>query len=122
MLKDRLYQIINIVQHNNDITVQLLINPANPIFAGHFPGQPVLPGACLLNMVQEVLSIALQSKCQLKKANALKFIAPVDPTQNPSLELKLNYVSVDAGLRLTASLSVNEVVYFKMQGIYSESV
>ena len=31
----------------------LRINWGHPIFEGHFPGRPVVPGACLLQIVKE---------------------------------------------------------------------
>ncbi|MEJ0079486.1 MAG: hypothetical protein WDM78_00620 [Puia sp.] len=30
------------------------------IFSGHFPGQPVLPGVCMMEMVAEVLGVYLK--------------------------------------------------------------
>ncbi len=32
----------------------LTVNARHRIFDGHFPGQPVVPGVCLMQMVQEV--------------------------------------------------------------------
>ena len=32
------------------------VDPAREIFKGHFPGQPVAPGVCLLGLVKEALA------------------------------------------------------------------
>jgi acyl-coenzyme A synthetase/AMP-(fatty) acid ligase len=48
----------------------------HPSFAGHFPGQPVLPGVVLLSMVMEALQPRLGTTAQIDQA---KFLAPVLP-------------------------------------------
>lgn len=48
----------------------------HPSFAGHFPGQPVLPGVVLLSMVMEALQSRLGTPAQIDQA---KFLAPVLP-------------------------------------------
>ena len=52
----------------------------HPAFAGHFPGQPLLPGVVLLGAVLELLlreaPAALGSQ---PRVSAVKFLAPVRP-------------------------------------------
>jgi 3-hydroxyacyl-[acyl-carrier-protein] dehydratase len=119
MLKDHFYHIISTTHQDNSIAVTLQLNIDHAIFGGHFPGQPVVPGACMLQMVKEVLSNALNIEYQLKKADNLKFIAPVDPRMVDELELKLSYKPIEPGLQVTGSLSANGVVCFKMQGSWA---
>lgn len=98
----------------------LSLNQEHDIFKGHFPRQPVLPGACMLQIVKEVLAEVTGIAYQLKKASNLKFIAPVDPRLSPEIELKLTYKAIDSSLQTIASLSANEVVCFKLQGDWVE--
>lgn len=55
------------------------MNPAHRIFAGHFPGNPVVPGACLLQMALEILEKHLGRKLFLQKAPDIKFKVSVKP-------------------------------------------
>jgi len=119
MLKDTFFHIISNTHQNNAITVALGFDAGHPIFSGHFPGQPVVPGACMLQMVKEILSENMPSAYRLKKADHLKFIAPIDPNMADELEMKLTYKALEIGLQVVAVLTANGVVCFKMQGIWT---
>lgn len=97
--------------------VTLQLYGEHEIFKGHFPGQPVVPGACMLQMVKEILSDTLGETFQLKKADSLKFLAPVDPRVTDGLQLKISYKISENGLQVNATLTANEVACFKMQGM-----
>ena len=63
------------------------VPPDHPAFAGHFPGQPLLPGVALLG---EVLEVVLREAPELlagaPRVSAVKFLAPVRP--GASLEVR----------------------------------
>jgi 3-hydroxyacyl-[acyl-carrier-protein] dehydratase len=101
----------------------LALNAAHPIFAGHFPGQPVVPGACQLQIVQELLSHALGGEYRLLEANQLKFLTPIDPRQHPRIEATLRYAAPHAeapgeGLHVTATLSAGDTIFLKFTGTF----
>jgi 3-hydroxyacyl-[acyl-carrier-protein] dehydratase len=60
----------------------------HPVFAGHFPGQPIVPGVLLLDAAVHAVQQALASpggalpRCQV---NAAKFLSPVAPGEILSL-------------------------------------
>ncbi|HUZ62666.1 MAG TPA: hypothetical protein VMU82_03030 [Acetobacteraceae bacterium] len=56
----------------------LRIAPDDPCLAGHFPGQPILPGVLLLDALAVALRPARPATLVLE---AVKFIAPVRPGQ-----------------------------------------
>lgn len=119
MLKDHFYYILSLTHADKTVTASLQLNVGHPIFSGHFPGQPVVPGACMLQMVKEILAEVMPGSHQLKKAANLKFIAPIDPNMVDELELKLTYKPTEEGLQVNASLLANGVVSFKMQGNFA---
>ena len=117
MLRDELYTVAALQDVDSRITATLQINPQHNIFKGHFPGQPVLPGACMLQMVKEVLESVLGKSLRLKKADHLKFLSVVDPGVNNVLELTLSYALVGDILNINASLT-GDVVCLKMKGVF----
>lgn len=118
MLKDSLYQVLSVTKADNAINAVIELLPDNEIFRGHFPGQPVLPGACMLQIVKEVLEDQLQLSCRLQKADNLKFLAQVDPQLNRTLYLDLNYTTEDIATRVNATLNTNEQPAFKLQATF----
>jgi 3-hydroxyacyl-[acyl-carrier-protein] dehydratase len=66
----------------------------HPAFAGHFPGQPLLPGVVLLGEVLELLlREAPASLAGQPRISAVKFLAPVRPGAN----LEVRWTPPDGG-------------------------
>ena len=74
-----------------------LVDPADPIFAGHFPAKPILPGVLLIEAVAQTAGVMLGSAGQpgtgggvalLAAVNRFKFIKPVSPGQELRIETK----------------------------------
>lgn len=85
--------------------VPLPIAADHPAFAGHFPGQPIVPGVLLLDLAQR--AIEQQTGCVLVGLAAAKFHRPVGPGEPLELqyELRANAVAFEirSATRLVAS-------------------
>ena len=73
------------------VKAALLWNAEHPIFQGHFPGQPVVPGVCMIQLIQETLEQALDKEVVLVSSSQVKFLHVIDPRQFPSTDLLLQY-------------------------------
>jgi 3-hydroxyacyl-[acyl-carrier-protein] dehydratase len=76
---------------------QIEINPNHPIFPGHFPGQPVLPGVCLIQIGKELIENIVHRKLFLHKGSNIKFLNVVDPRAHPiiSFDIKIRQVEIE---------------------------
>jgi 3-hydroxyacyl-[acyl-carrier-protein] dehydratase len=61
----------------------------HPCLAGHFPGNPVVPAVLLLECVTAALGEAVARPIRLSGVPAAKFLAPVLPGQDFTVELQL---------------------------------
>lgn len=80
-------------------SVSLQIAHDHPAFAGHFPGQPLLPGVLLLAQVLEAALAVPALATRLGPApqvSSAKFLAPVRPGER--IELRLDDTVLNASL------------------------
>lgn len=112
-----IFSIDNITHDVGAITATISINKNSEIFDGHFPGQPVVPGACMLQLVKDVLETALSCSLQLTKAGHLKFISMIDPRIEQTAQLYITYTK-DEFVHATAKLVCGNTDSFKFQGIF----
>lgn len=76
------------------------IDPENPIFSGHFPAKPILPGVLLIEAVAQTAGVMMGSAAAqgsnssrggvalLAAVNRFKFLKPVTPGQELRIETK----------------------------------
>ena len=83
-------------------TVSIHIAPDHPAFAGHFPGQPLLPGVLLLAEVLEAVLAEPAMALRVGTApriSAAKFLAPVRPGAQLTLQFMQALTGGAGGLR-----------------------
>jgi len=120
MLLNNFFSINTITSTEVDINASLEINAGHKIFDGHFPGQPVVPGVCMMQMVKEIVEKVIQKKTDLIKANDIKFMAIIDPSQNNNISATLKYIPEENGnLQVAATFFKDELVHFKFKGVFT---
>ena len=68
---------------------------AHPIFAGHFPGHPVVPGACLLQIAEELASMQAGRTVHFLSVRNLKFRQPVTPDDEVTISIHNGKIEID---------------------------
>lgn len=98
---------------DDSISFEIKVDHTHRLFAGHFPGQPVLPGVMILKLIVDCASVHLGKKLNLKKAAQCKFLNFVDPRLNPDLILQLNIYEDQDGVDVKAVLKHDAVTFTK---------
>jgi len=62
---------------------------SDPVFAGHFPQSPVLPGVVLIDAVVDLVSRVVQCPLRLERLSHVKFCKAVLPDQPIDLSFKI---------------------------------
>ena len=75
MLLDNFYTILSSESSDSTIwTIQIKLNPGHPVYQGHFPEHPVVPGVCLLQLIKECVEDIRQQKLQVTQVSSCKFL------------------------------------------------
>ncbi|MEO6316895.1 MAG: 3-hydroxyacyl-ACP dehydratase [Chitinophagaceae bacterium] len=114
------YTIAGTVTEVDKIAAVLKINPEHEIFRGHFPGQPVVPGVCMMQIVKELVETATSRSLRLRTGLDLKFLSIIDPGKNNTIHTETNYTILATGdINVTSRLFYNETTFFKFKGVFT---
>ncbi|MBP1667676.1 MAG: Beta-hydroxyacyl-(acyl-carrier-protein) dehydratase FabA/FabZ [Bacteroidetes bacterium] len=106
---------------SNKFTVLIELNSNHPIFRGHFPGNPVLPGVCTVQIIKELLANLLKRNLNLKKAGTIKYLSFINPEINRLVSFDLQVKEAEEG-QLICNVSVfhETTVFCSFRGEWAE--
>jgi 3-hydroxyacyl-[acyl-carrier-protein] dehydratase len=119
LFEGNLYTIINMEGSGEILNVSVMIMRDHPVFDGHFPGNPILPGVCTLQIAGELLSKYLDQKLMLVKSDNIKFMSLVIPTENTILNFEISIGNKEENILAVKSTVISkDVEVLKMKGSY----
>ena len=120
MLLNDFFKITSIENAEKHIA-SIELNPKHQIFNGHFPGNPVVPGVCLTQMVKEVVEHITQKKLWMVTGDNLKFTAILNPGIQPNVILTVGIKNKENGdLQADATVTAEGTSFFSFKGSFKE--
>ena len=93
------------------------LDPDHPIFLGHFPGNPVVPGVCQVQMVKELLEKGMNQPLKLTESDNIKFLSLINPNATPRLEFRMTVKHLaDKQISASATIVSGDTIYLKFKG------
>lgn len=112
-LKD-FYTLNNLTVNEELVTAIITINKNHQIFKGHFPGNPVTPGVCMMQIIKEITEKVVGTKLMMTSSSNIKFMAIINPEITPDLTLIMEVTKTDDGYKIKNSTSFNDTVALKL--------
>lgn len=97
---------------------QISINSSHPIFKGHFPDNPVMPGVCMLQIIKELTEEIVHSKLFMQKCVNVKFMALINPEINSILQLQISVSQVEGIVKVKSTTKFDDTLALKMSAEY----
>lgn len=119
LLKD-FYKIISLENSaDSKYEAVILINEGHDIFQGHFPGNPIMPGVCMMQIIKELTEQITESSLFMQSLSNVKFMALINPFQTPELRLELDVTITEENLVKVKNVSYfDETVALKLSSVY----
>lgn len=95
MLRNELYHLLSLEAREDGFEARIALQPESAIYAAHFKGMPVTPGACLVQMACELASEAAGRPLDVREAADIRFLQPVLPGQTAGLSFRLTQDPAD---------------------------
>lgn len=120
MLITDLYTYRTTSHEDGKVNAILRINPGSNVYTGHFPGYPVTPGVCQVQMIGEILQDTLGTGLQLTGAKYIKFTAIHEPARHPEIEAHIAYEQrEDQTIVVEGILQKEGIKFLKFKGEYT---
>ena len=115
MLIEGLYTTDHFSFEDNTVNASITLNSDHDIFKGHFPGNPILPGVCSIQIIKELTEKALDRSLFLSVSSNVKFLETVNPEANPKLVLSIAISEVEEVIKLKAIISYNDTIALNLR-------
>ena len=111
-LNNNLYHIIEKQVTSEGVSFRIALHADCIIYQAHFPGEPITPGVCIIQMAEELLSEHLQATYELSKVKTVRFHNVLSPDQTTEVTYDMRKINVDAELhQVTVTIDVRNEEY-----------
>jgi 3-hydroxyacyl-[acyl-carrier-protein] dehydratase len=100
MLLNNLYTIESLAfsESKDKVIAHILLNRDHRIFEGHFPGNPILPGVCTVQIASEIIGKAMGKELMLTHAGNIKYLGFINPVLMPKVQFDLFIKPMENGV------------------------
>jgi 3-hydroxyacyl-[acyl-carrier-protein] dehydratase len=119
ILKNNLYTALRTETRDGRLCYDLRLLPDSLIYQAHFPGEPITPGVCIIQMACELLQDHLGRPLQLTTVKNVKFLSVISPLETPELTYVFDKVqSDDTTIRTQITVRSSETEFAKLSLIF----
>ncbi|AXB55975.1 3-hydroxyacyl-ACP dehydratase [Flavobacterium fluviale] len=101
--------------------ITILINEKHEVFKGHFPGNPIMPGVCMIQIIKELTESITKSSLMIQSLANVKFMALINPEVTPELRLELDVtITEDDLVKVKNTTYFNDTTALKLSMVYKK--
>lgn len=91
------------------------IDAVHPVFGGHFPQMPVVPGVCTMSMIKECIADALSYDVRYDYIKECKFLLAISPSIHKMVEVSITLKQGDSQKSVVATVATDGVTMMKLK-------
>ena len=118
MLLEGLYEIREFEYMEPNIRATIKLNKEHRIFEGHFPGHPVLPGVCVIQIIKELTEKSLEKKLMLSVASNVKFMSVINPEKNDVVQFEIQLAQDEGNVKIKNTVRFEETLALKLNATF----
>ena len=115
MLFNDFFTIKELTVNETEWLYRLVLNAVHPIYQAHFQGNPITPGACIIQMVKELVQDYHSTSYFIRSVKNVKFLCVINPLENPEINARLTFRTDENNrLAVSAMFSSEKTVFCKI--------
>lgn len=116
LLNDKYYSLISMREEGQHADIFLSLRPDCDVYRGHFPGNPICPAVCNIEMIKECAQKVIGKRLQIRTIKQCRLTAIASPSICPKVEVDLQFEPNTKGYVITARIFDPEKVYVDFKG------
>lgn len=114
-LRDSLYTIVSESKGEGWHDFNIKLDPEHFIYKAHFPGEPITPGVCIMQIAKELLEEAVSEDLVLSCVKNIKFLRIISPNEVTDVCYSLAKISrEDDQIKVQLTVTAGEEAYAKL--------
>lgn len=113
------YNLVSFEAADSRFSARVELVQDNPIYKAHFPGHPITPGACQLEIVRAVTSKAAGKDVTISSMKSIKYLSAVDPLQTKGFTVEGQLSPDGDRTKCMASVVDGDTVFTKVSFFFN---
>lgn len=91
--ENNFYRIKHVIERENGFKSTVELMEKHPIYEGHFPFEPIVPGVCTLAIIRSCLSVYSDKNISFSKIKECKFISVIKPKAELLISIDITFLT-----------------------------
>jgi 3-hydroxyacyl-[acyl-carrier-protein] dehydratase len=113
-LNNSFFKILNSSKYQDKIEYTVRLDSEHFIYGYHFPGNPVTPGVCIIQMVKELVAENATCPLFLQKIVKVRYFKAINPVDNAVINISLNISEQDDSYSISATVFSGDAVFSQL--------
>ncbi|MBR0036209.1 MAG: beta-hydroxyacyl-ACP dehydratase [Bacteroidales bacterium] len=121
LLKDKFFTVLHEEKLSaNDAIYLCELNADCDVYRGHFPGKPVSPGVCNIEMIRECAELLTGEDLRIDTIKQCRLTAVASPQVCPKVDVTVNVARLEGtqNYNVAASIKDAERSYMELKGTF----
>lgn len=120
-LLNSLYTITTDEQLVDGHAYTIKLDPEHFIYKAHFPGEPITPGVCIMQIAQELLELHCGEPLKIECVKSVKFLRIITPVENSEVCYTLQKILCEEGeVKCQVVVSAGDDTFAKLSLVCSK--
>lgn len=121
MLIEGFYQAEKIEDNkSNELIYAVHLNKDHKIYAAHFPGNPITPGVCTIQILKDIICEKFNKTLVFNHIVNVKFLNVINPLETPTVNYVIKYSQENESIKVNVVVKNTEKVFTKISGFFNE--
>lgn len=117
LLKDKFFSVLSVEKIDDNTAIyQCELLADCDCYRGHFPGKPVSPGVCNIEMIKECAMLLTEKSLLISSIKQCRLTAVATPAVCPQVSVKISVTPKEDAYTVVASIVAGETSYMEFKG------